>query len=71
MRRRRRRKKRTCVNPRVNNDVGINPSSKLPLHRLPQRFISTEGTASLQDNRLKTHNHAKTVFSGCRRNGRT
>eukprot|EP00959_Pyramimonas_sp_CCMP1952_P401281 8408408-Pyramimonas_sp.AAC.1 len=27
----------------------MNPSSKLPLHRPLQRFISSEGTASLED----------------------
>eukprot|EP00959_Pyramimonas_sp_CCMP1952_P299460 6263372-Pyramimonas_sp.AAC.1 len=45
-------KRRTPVNPRVTNDVGISPPSKLPLRRPLQRFISIGGTASLEDNRL-------------------
>eukprot|EP00959_Pyramimonas_sp_CCMP1952_P230528 4819257-Pyramimonas_sp.AAC.1 len=45
----RRRRRRTRVNQRVTNDVGINPPSKLSLHRPLQRFISIEGTASLED----------------------
>eukprot|EP00959_Pyramimonas_sp_CCMP1952_P069016 1440695-Pyramimonas_sp.AAC.1 len=56
----RRRRRRTSVNLSAINDVGINPPSKLPLHKPPQRFISFEGTASLEDNRLKTLKHSKT-----------
>eukprot|EP00959_Pyramimonas_sp_CCMP1952_P103577 2166202-Pyramimonas_sp.AAC.1 len=71
MMRRRRSRRRTSVNPRVINDVGINPSSNMPLHKPPQRFISIEGTASLKGSRLKTLKHAKTLLSGFPRHGST
>eukprot|EP00959_Pyramimonas_sp_CCMP1952_P088041 1842073-Pyramimonas_sp.AAC.1 len=47
---RRGRRRRTNVNPRVINDIEINPPSKLPPHRPLQRFMSTEEIASLEDN---------------------
>eukprot|EP00959_Pyramimonas_sp_CCMP1952_P204404 4274700-Pyramimonas_sp.AAC.1 len=59
----------TSVNPRVTNDVGINPPPKLLPHRPLQRFISTEGPASLEGNRLKTLKHAKTLLSVFQRHG--
>eukprot|EP00959_Pyramimonas_sp_CCMP1952_P418898 8775111-Pyramimonas_sp.AAC.1 len=62
-----RRRRRTSVKPRVTDDVGINPPSKLPLHRPPQLFVSMEGAASLEDNRLKILKYAKTYFSGLQR----
>eukprot|EP00959_Pyramimonas_sp_CCMP1952_P010419 218191-Pyramimonas_sp.AAC.1 len=70
-RRRRRMRRRTSVSPRVINDVGIHTSSKLPLHRPLHRFTSTAGTASLEDNRVKTLKHAKTLFSGFHGHGST
>eukprot|EP00959_Pyramimonas_sp_CCMP1952_P015264 323319-Pyramimonas_sp.AAC.1 len=63
------RRKRTNVKPRVTNDVGINPPPKLPLHRPLQRCTSTEGPASLEDNRVKTWKYAKTLFSVFQRHG--
>eukprot|EP00959_Pyramimonas_sp_CCMP1952_P222840 4658618-Pyramimonas_sp.AAC.1 len=36
-----------------------------------QRLIPTEGTASLENNRLKTLRHARTLFSGFQRHGST
>eukprot|EP00959_Pyramimonas_sp_CCMP1952_P346745 7262768-Pyramimonas_sp.AAC.1 len=41
----------------------IKPSLRA-LRRPLQRFMSTDGTAPLEDNRLKTLKHAKTLFSG-------
>eukprot|EP00959_Pyramimonas_sp_CCMP1952_P050328 1051734-Pyramimonas_sp.AAC.1 len=43
---------RTRANPRLVNEIGINPPSKLPLHRPLHGFTSTEVTASFGDNRL-------------------
>eukprot|EP00959_Pyramimonas_sp_CCMP1952_P211569 4427601-Pyramimonas_sp.AAC.1 len=54
-------------NPRVINDVGSNPPSKLPFQRPLQRFISIEGTASLEGNSLKILKCAETLFSGFQR----
>ncbi len=36
-----------------------------------QQFISIEGTASLEDNRLKTLKHAQILFLGFQRHGST
>eukprot|EP00959_Pyramimonas_sp_CCMP1952_P082890 1732425-Pyramimonas_sp.AAC.1 len=64
-------RRRTGVNPRVINDVGASPPSKLPFHRPLERFISDDGIASLEDTRVKTLKHAKALFSGFQRHGST
>eukprot|EP00959_Pyramimonas_sp_CCMP1952_P208134 4353889-Pyramimonas_sp.AAC.1 len=58
------RRRRTTANPRPITDVGINPPSKLSLHRPLEGFSSTGGSAPLGDNRLKTLKRAKTPLSG-------
>eukprot|EP00959_Pyramimonas_sp_CCMP1952_P108621 2271170-Pyramimonas_sp.AAC.1 len=59
--------RRTSGNPRVINDVGIDPPSKLPLRRPLQQLISIEGAASLENNNWKILKRTKTLFSAFQR----
>eukprot|EP00959_Pyramimonas_sp_CCMP1952_P006137 128508-Pyramimonas_sp.AAC.1 len=65
--RKRTKRRMTSVNLRAIDDVGIIPPSKLPFRRPQTMFISIEGTASLEDNRLKILKHTRTLFSGFQR----
>eukprot|EP00959_Pyramimonas_sp_CCMP1952_P295906 6189531-Pyramimonas_sp.AAC.1 len=68
MRRWRRRRRRTSVNPRPINDIALDPLSKFPLHRLLHKVRVTEGNAPLEDNCLKIWRCARTPFLGLQHN---